>query len=98
MSLKVKYLSVFCFRSLSKTLSIAAINREDKIKSSLKDYYHLTEQEVCCIYKYSLELFHNLLTLTDASELLTMDEKMISSFVLLLIDVISSGNFNPYDH
>jgi hypothetical protein len=41
--------------------------------------------------------FHRLLTMTDLNIILTMHEEIVTSIVCLLMDVIGSGKFNPYD-
>ena len=76
---------------------MSAVDRKDKIIGDLQDVLKLTELQVRPIYQQSEELFHRLLTMTDLNVILTMNEEIVTSLVCLLMDVIGSGNFNPYD-
>jgi hypothetical protein len=77
---------------------MATNHRKDKIIYELKNCCKLDEPTACSIYDKADKLFHNILTLTDFSILLTYDEHVLSGLVLLLIDSISGDNPNKYNH
>ena len=75
---------------------MSAIARKNKIIAALQDVFSLNEFEINIVYQQSEDLFHRLLTVTNWNDILTISEKIITSLVCLLMNLIASENVNPY--
>ena len=77
---------------------MSAIARKNKIIADLQDVFSLNEFEINVVYQQLEDLFHRLLTITDLNDILTINERIITSLVCLLMNLIASENVNPYEH